>query len=216
MQEERKITVEYASSLVKRIQRANENMMRLVSGLLNYAKIQSGTFTLEKTRFSVADLFHELKDIFEPLAEKKGIKITFQTSQDLSFLADPSLLSQAMGNLIGNALKFTPPEGRIEVCAKKDNGLLLEVKDSGSGVPQEIQEKIFHRYWQPDNSKTQGAGLGLFIVKGITDAHQGKVWVESIPGQGSRFKIFLPETNASDAGISPPKKIESNQAPTIG
>src|SRR6185436_15004436 len=105
--------------------------------------------------------------------------------------ADDGRIIQVLGNLLRNAIKFTPQGGRIVVTAEdRDGKLTLSVQDSGSGIPSENLDRIFDRYWQSaDGSRARGTGLGLSIAKGIVDAHGGRIWVESRVGEGSTFSF---------------------------
>jgi signal transduction histidine kinase len=108
--------------------------------------------------------------------------------------ADPARVVQVLGNLLRNAIKFTPDGGSITVSAtRQDNMVVLSVRDTGRGIAPEVQEKVFDRYWQArDGARTHGSGLGLSIAKGIVEAHGGRIWLESSPGQGSTFSFSLP------------------------
>jgi PAS domain S-box-containing protein len=187
------LNADYVRELSRRIQRSTGHMQRLVQSLLAYGKLQSGNFTIKPSAMKVKDLFRELDEMFSPLAKGKEIALSFNCAEDLSAQGDSQALFQALSNLIGNSLKFTPAQGSIEVKGASENeGVALSVRDSGSGMPADLQEKIFARYWQPETSKNMGSGLGLFIVKGIVGAHKGRVEVESKLGHGSCFTIHLP------------------------
>jgi signal transduction histidine kinase len=109
---------------------------------------------------------------------------------------------QVLANLLGNAIKFTEPGGRVTVRAESaPNGVVFSVKDDGPGIPAPDQPRIFERFWhakqgRADRQVARGSGLGLAIAKGIVDAHAGRVWVESVEGQGSVFKVAIPLADA--------------------
>mgnify|MGYP002408246568 FL=1 len=106
---------------------------------------------------------------------------------------DSDRLAQVFANLVGNAIKFTPEGGSISVRADPAvEGVRFVVEDNGPGISPEILPHIFDRYWQPKESARRGFGLGLFIVRGLVEAHGGRVWVESTPGKGSRFFFTVP------------------------
>ena len=102
-------------------------------------------------------------------------------------------LAQVLSNLIANAIKFTPPKGRVSVHAELSYGFVqISVRDTGPGVHPDNLPHIFERFWQADRSSTSGAGLGLQIAKGIVEAHGGRIWVESTLGQGTTFHVTIP------------------------
>jgi signal transduction histidine kinase len=102
-------------------------------------------------------------------------------------------MGQALSNLLGNAIKFTPEGGVIQVSARVQRGeLVVTVRDFGPGTPSEHLSHIFDRYWQAEETKMMGAGLGLFIAKGIVEAHNGRIWAESEAGGGSSFHFSIP------------------------
>ncbi len=107
--------------------------------------------------------------------------------------ADADRLLQILENIIGNALKFTKPGGRVTVGVSRQNSqVLFRVSDTGPGIEPEDVPHLFDRFWQARKARRQGAGLGLPIVKGIVEAHGGRVWVESVPGRGSTFFFTIP------------------------
>jgi signal transduction histidine kinase len=100
---------------------------------------------------------------------------------------------QVLSNLVGNALKFAPHGGRVTVTAERDGAMLrFAVRDTGPGIPPENLSRVFDRFWMKGAPGKQGTGLGLFIAKGIVEAHGGRIWVESEPGRGTRFDFTLP------------------------
>jgi signal transduction histidine kinase len=121
---------------------------------------------------------------------------------DLAAWADPELLERVIVNLTGNAIKFTPRGGDVVIrgCKESDGGVLLSVQDTGSGIPLEDQARIFDRFTQAGQRRQWGSGLGLTFCKMTVDAHGGRIWVESAPGEGSTFYVRLPlsHTHASE------------------
>jgi signal transduction histidine kinase len=102
---------------------------------------------------------------------------------------------QVLSNLLRNAIKFTPRDGRIEICAEaRDRSVVFSVTDTGPGISAEKQARVFDRYWQSSaGARQRGAGLGLSIAKGIVEAHGGRIWVRSVPGEGSEFAFTIPQ-----------------------
>jgi signal transduction histidine kinase len=105
-------------------------------------------------------------------------------------------ISQVLGNLIGNAVKFTSAGGKVSVSVeKKETELLFRVSDTGVGIHRDYLERIFDRYWQVEDTKRLGTGLGLWIARGIIEIHHGRIWAESEPGAGSTFCFTLPRVH---------------------
>ena len=131
-----------------------------------------------------------------PKAGDKKIKIEIDCDDDLEALINPTLLEQAVLNLVDNAIKYSPAESTIQIAARKDDKeVTIAVKDSGCGIEKSHLSRIFERFYVVDKARTRklgGTGLGLAIVKHITNLHGGSVTVESTPGQGSTFTIHLP------------------------
>ncbi len=102
---------------------------------------------------------------------------------------------QVLGNLLRNAIKFTPRDGRIVIGAEpRDRSVVFSVTDTGPGISAENQARVFDRYWQSsDGARARGTGLGLSIAKGIVEAHGGRIWVRSVPGEGSTFAFTIPQ-----------------------
>jgi signal transduction histidine kinase len=118
--------------------------------------------------------------------------------------ADHHRVTQVLSNLVGNAMKFTPPGGRVAVqAAREDAQVLFMVSDSGPGIPQKNLKDIFNPYWQAKRTARLGAGLGLPIARGIVEAHGGKIWPKSEPGKGTTFYFTLPVARVASAAGSP-------------
>ena len=179
------------------IDRAVTQMDRLVRDLLDLARLEAGTFTLEKRRCLVSKLLREVTAMFRPLAKSRGVRIRVaRVEPSLRVLADRERVLAVFSNLIGNAIKFTQPNGVIRLWARPEgSGVRLGVTDSGTGIAPEDLPRVFDLYWQGSRSEhggRQGTGLGLGIVRGIVEAHGGTVAVESRLGQGSTFSVTLP------------------------
>ena len=138
--------------------------------------------------------------MFEIEAQQHGIRLTASVPTNLPLvMADNARVIQVLGNLLRNAVKFTPRDGRIVVSAEERDGkLVFSVRDTGAGIPSEHLDRIFDRFWQSaDGSRARGTGLGLSIAKGIVDAHGGKIWVDSRVGEGSTFSFSVPRAVAN-------------------
>jgi signal transduction histidine kinase len=132
--------------------------------------------------------------MLRPLAAGSTIRLEADIEDNLPpVLADAARIQQVLSNLVGNAVKFTPRSGRVTVCAERlDGEVRFGVIDTGPGIPAEQLPHIFGRFWQAKTSDRRGIGLGLAIAKGIVEAHNGRIWVESHVGLGSTFYFTLP------------------------
>ncbi len=181
---------------------ALEEVMRLhriVELLLELARAESGQLRLERTPLDLAALAREAVQDMEPLANERGIQLCYEGVEHAAVTGDPIRLRQLLLNLLSNALKYTPSGGvvRVRLRHHPPEGLVLEVTDTGIGIPPEELPHIFERFYRVDKSRTRsdgtdGLGLGLSIVRWIVEAHGGSIQVESQPGHGSCFRVLLP------------------------
>jgi signal transduction histidine kinase len=185
---------QFVRSQANRIQNDAERMRKLIDNLLDLAKIESGHFTINKKGECISSLLKEAVEMFRLQAADQSICLETHAFPDMGeFFCDRERILQVFSNLIGNALKFTPPLGKIKVSASiSGDEVLFCVKDTGPGIPQQSIPLIFDRYWQGKRTPKQSLGLGLSIVKEIIEAHQGRIWVESQEGEGSAFYFALP------------------------
>ncbi len=172
--------------------RGVDRMQRLIEDLLDVARIEAGTLNVEARPMSLGSL---LEDVFEQhrvLAADRRITLVREFDRRIGgVVADRHRMVQALSNLVGNALKFTPAGGSIRIGGEvRGERSVLWVADTGPGIPPEHVMHIFDRFWQPKRGR-DGVGLGLAIVKGIVDAHDGKIEVESTVGTGTTFRIVL-------------------------
>jgi CheY-like chemotaxis protein len=180
---------------VASILRTVDAMTRLIDDLLDLAQIDAGRLALDRDRINARTLRGELLELWRPLATQKGVTLDVRfPDEPLRVDADRDRVLQVFSNLLGNALKFTPPGGRIEVSAEHRDGVAsFAVRDTGVGIEPDALAHIFERYWQARNAP-RGAGLGLFIAKGIVEAHGGEIVVDSIAGEGTTVTFNLPLT----------------------
>ena len=176
--------------------RNSERLLRLVSDLLFVAQAESGNVALELEQLDLADVAKETVDATRPLAAAKAIAINLESGDRLRVFADHARLIQLLDNLLSNAVKFTPEGGQVDVTVSAQNGhAVLEVADSGIGIPRGEQDRLFDRFFRASTATAQavpGTGLGLAIAKAIVDAHDGSIEVESDEGSGSTFRVQLP------------------------
>ncbi|HEU0012923.1 MAG TPA: hybrid sensor histidine kinase/response regulator [Longimicrobium sp.] len=179
---------------VSNIRHLAERMQRLRQDLLDAASLDAGQLSLNVERVTPAEVVEEARGLFAGLAEEKGVMLDGRADPDLpAAAADPSRLQQALGNLLGNAIKFTPEGGRVELAAERvDEGIRFSVRDTGPGIAPDHLPRVFDRFWKQATGNRLGSGLGLAIARGIVEAHGGRIWAESTPGQGSTFHFVLP------------------------
>jgi signal transduction histidine kinase len=179
----------------KTIKNAELRMEHLINELLDASKIESGVFDVKPSESDLHGLFDQACAIFEPLAEQKGIELEVVVEPDLPKLKlDRERILQVVSNLIGNSLKFCPNGGRVIVNVRQRSNEWIEVavSDNGPGIDGKAQPHLFDRYWQAQKGSRAGAGLGLYISKGIVEAHHGRIFVDSEPGRGSTFTFTIP------------------------
>ncbi|HEY3134015.1 MAG TPA: PAS domain S-box protein [Gemmatimonadaceae bacterium] len=179
---------------VEILRRAADRMNRMIQDLLDVKRMESGRLTIDAKPESPSELINDTLDMLRPLAAGSTIRLETSIEDNLpTVLADSSRIQQVLSNLVGNAVKFTPRAGRITVCAEQiDSEVRFGVIDTGPGIPTEQLPHIFGRFWQAKTSDHRGIGLGLAIAKGIVEAHNGRIWVESHVGLGSTFYFTLP------------------------
>lgn len=179
---------------VEIVRRAADRMNRMIQDLLDVKRMESGRLTIDTRPEPTSGLINDTIDMLRPLAAGSTIRLETSLEEDLPpVLADAARIQQVLSNLVGNAVKFTPRNGRITVCAERIDGeVRFGVIDTGTGIPPEQVPHIFGRFWQAKTSDRRGIGLGLAIAKGIVEAHNGRIWVESHVGLGSTFYFTLP------------------------
>jgi signal transduction histidine kinase len=166
----------------------------LTSDLLDFGKMGAGRFSVELIHEDPQSVIQEVMSSFKTKAEEIGTSLDTEDNNSTSpVFADRKRVIQVCSNLIGNSLKFTGASGVIRVGSRDSSAdeTQFSVRDSGPGIPEDILPFLFDRYWQPDRTRQQGTGLGLFIAKGIVEAHGGKIWVDSKLGEGTTFSFTL-------------------------
>jgi signal transduction histidine kinase/DNA-binding response OmpR family regulator len=186
---------------VNHIHTSGEHLLRLINDILDLSKIEAGRLQLNIEDVSVDFIFGEVCDSLQPLVDKNAHKLLQSAPPGLAVRADATRFKQMLMNLLGNAIKFTPSGGKIELVAKRiDTIVRIEVRDSGPGIPPDEKRRIFeafHRMQQNEKS-TEGTGLGLAITRKLVELHGGELDVESKPGEGSCFFFTLPAVSFSE------------------
>ncbi|MGI8400383.1 MAG: sensor histidine kinase [Gemmatimonadaceae bacterium] len=179
---------------VEIVRRAADRMNRMIQDLLDVRRMESGRLAIDLKAEDVNVIINDMIEMLRPLAEGSSIVLEPSVPEGLpSVLCDSARIQQVLSNLVGNAVKFTPRQGRITVCAELIDGeVRFGVIDTGPGIPPEQVPHIFGQFWQASPSDRRGIGLGLAIAKGIVEAHKGTIWVESHVGLGSTFYFTLP------------------------
>jgi two-component system phosphate regulon sensor histidine kinase PhoR len=180
------------------IQKHSDQLNALLADLLQLSTIESGQYQWRRGTVSISDLIDRAVHLLRPQAEKKGQTISTGSAEGVGpVTGDAEKLTEVLINLIDNAIKYTPKDGRIGVEARPlEDGVEIAVSDTGIGIPSKEIPRIFERFYRVDRARSRemsGTGLGLSIVKHIIEAHGGKVSVESRVGKGSRFIVTLPK-----------------------
>jgi PAS domain S-box-containing protein len=192
---------------LQNVKKSAYGLLEIINDILDFSRIEAGKFIIDKTLFKLDELIEETIDILTLKAFEKKLEMLYRVDRDIpsQLMGDPVRIRQIMVNLLGNAIKFTM-EGEIYVSINKDGNLywqdgkqflnfLIQVRDTGIGIPREKLQKIFESFTQADNSTTRkygGTGLGLAISKSLAELMRGRLTVESEAGAGSIFTLSLP------------------------
>jgi PAS domain S-box-containing protein len=209
-------------SYLEKVYKSNRRMVDLVDALLNVSRLELGTFTIEPEPTDAIRIAKKSIDELRFLIARRHIRFNERYEEGLPQIStDPKLLAIIMQNLLPNAVKYTPEEGEVSLELRTvksgesidgkhmtEDRLAITVKDSGYGIPEDQQARIFTKLFRADNVRamdTEGTGLGLYIVKSIIDHSGGTIWFRSSPNQGSTFTVTLPMTGIQKDGT---KKLE--------
>ncbi len=194
-----KLPQEKKVQLLKVINAQSIKMLDTISLLLDTAKLQSAAFSIQKMPNDIKQVITERVDLYMPLAMEKSITIAVQANDTIPpFLFDKQYIGQVVSNLLANSLKFTPQNGKITVNINFDGkNVTVSVSDTGSGLNKEEENNLFKKFYQAHHSETaNGSGLGLYFAKGIIEAHNGTLNVESQVHVGTTISFSLPFTPA--------------------
>ncbi|MFP2911780.1 sensor histidine kinase, partial [Pyxidicoccus sp. 3LFB2] len=179
---------------VAAMDRAAVHMLGLISRLLDAARLDAGQpLAVDSQPEPVVEVIGEALALIEPQLTRGELHLEQHLTPGLMALCDRERVLQVLANLLGNAVKFTPAGGTVTVEAVAlDSEVRVAVRDTGPGIPEDEQGRLFQRHWQSRSTATRGSGLGLYIAKGLVEAHGGRLWVESTVGAGSTFTFTLP------------------------
>ncbi len=192
---------ETAQRYLRAAKRDTESLSTLIDDLFQMAQLDAGGLQLDLADNSLSDLISDTLESFSEAARNKGIDLSGSVSPDVDPVwMDAQRIGRVLNNLVSNALRFTPTEGKVWVQAGlSGRDVLVEVSDNGEGIPAQDLPLIFERFYRGEKSRsriTGGAGLGLAIARGIVQAHGGEIHVESEPGQGTKFSFTLPKSRS--------------------
>ena len=176
------------------IRESGEKIHALVSNFLDVSRIEAGRLVLDRRLIDLGGVVAQAVDQHAWSARRKGLALSIESGRLPAVVADESQMERVVGNLVGNAIKYTPAGGVIQVTTGRHNGhVTVAVRDTGRGIPAHELPHLFEKYRRVrDKHRTEGTGLGLFIAKTIVEAHGGQIRVESAPGTGSTFTVLLP------------------------
>lgn len=189
---------EAAKERLEKVNRHSNELTSLINNLLDISRIESGRVEMKIKPQNLLQIIDRVLDLLTPQAKEKNIQFSLNSPKDLEpILADDKQIERVFINLISNAIKYTPSQGKISISTEKlkDNYLKINVSDSGCGISGHDLDKIFNEFYRVDSARNQtikGTGLGLSLVKYIVEAHKGKIWVTSKLNQGSTFSFTLP------------------------
>jgi signal transduction histidine kinase len=186
-------------------------MDRLIGDLLTFSTLQAGHFAIEACDVDVREIVRHTYEQFMPLAERRGIEVgAVVPDREVRVRCDRDRIVQALGNIVANAVKFTPPGGRVSIALGPEGPqCVFRVYDTGPGIPPEQREDVFRPFWQADAGK-KGIGLGLAIARGIVEAHGGEIGVEC-GGPGATFVFSIPDRTVPSSSASLPTPPPSDR-----
>jgi signal transduction histidine kinase len=184
--------------------RNSRTLRQMIDELLDFSKIRSGRMSVHPERLAVEPALRDCVTSLLPWARSKRVALDIEPLPAglPPVLADRGRLLQILNNLVSNAIKFTPEDGRVTLAARpgapeRPGHVVLSVVDTGCGVTPEDRKRIFERFGQGQSARREGVGLGLTIVRDLVEQHRGELWLESEPGKGAKFSFSLPRAEAA-------------------
>src|SRR3972149_1306950 len=194
----RERTVDEYKDVLKKISDAVNRMCNIINRILTISRFDNNVVSFRPVRIDIKEMIEDVLKLVEPNAASRGIKIS-SAGNDVFINGDREGLTEVFSNIVENAIKYNKPEGTIDIHINEVNGYaIINVTDTGIGIPEDEIRKIFDRFYRVDASRGQtvGSGLGLSIVRAIVESHGGRMEVESTLGKGSIFRVFLPKEYA--------------------
>src|SRR6266536_2570628 len=185
---------------------AGKHLLSLINDVLDLAKIEAGGMELERSEVAIPEVLRSAVSMHSERASRGGVELSLRTEpEEITISADGRRVRQVVFNLVSNAVKFTPTEGRVDVSARLDDGQVeIAVADTGTGIAPEELEAIFEEFKQAtDGKRAEGTGLGLPLSRKLVELHGGRLWVESAAGKGSTFRFTLPVGPTEPASVLP-------------
>lgn len=206
----RKENINHLNDYLNTIHNNAVKLLDLVNRLLDFSKIDSGSFIFHPIMTEITSFLKNETDSFIPLAKEKQIELRFIASEKhLVGKIDPNILGSILNNLLSNAIKYTPEKGVVTVkqevnkVGNDKNELIIIVEDTGKGIPADKQKQIFERFYQLEQDRSSGTGIGLSLVKNLVELHRGAIRINSEPGKGSQFTIRIPFESMEIFSASP-------------
>ena len=190
------LSVAQIQTLLNQIKSSSSTLLTMVGSILDVSKMENGKFEINKTYGDINSVLKEECSYFDPLTKIKKLSIQCTVDEDIpNFSFDTERIKQVLSNLISNAIKFSPEGSVITICSRKvGSDCRVEVSDLGVGIPENEKDYLFQKFFQASNQDgvQKGTGLGLYISKGIVEAHGGSIWFENNIPQGSKFCFSIP------------------------
>jgi signal transduction histidine kinase len=184
------------------IDNSSKRLLDMINDILDVAKLESGRMDLMLEEVDFNEMICKILKELQPLVSKGKISLVSQGLDDLQkVMADYSLIERVIINLVGNAIKFTPPEKNITILGENlEDKIKISIIDTGEGIPSDYVEKVFDKFQQvtQGKKKRKGTGLGLTICRYVIESHKGKIWAESEFGKGSTFTFWIPKNLRKD------------------
>jgi signal transduction histidine kinase/DNA-binding response OmpR family regulator len=208
------IAPERRRKFLETIHRSGKHLLALINDILDLAKVDAGQMTIEVESIPATGAVAEALGVVEQLAQDQGILLGSHIDPTLSITADPGRVKQILLNLLSNAIKFTERGGQVTVGARRDGQLArFEVTDTGMGITQEDQPRLFHEFQQASSAdrRRQGTGLGLALTRRLVELHGGTIGLDSVPNEGSTFWFTMPlaAENATSAKAPPDQSLDA-------
>ncbi len=190
------LSVAQIQTLLNQIKSSSSTLLTMVGSILDVSKMENGKFEINKTYGDINSVLKEECSYFDPLTKIKKLSIQCTVDENIpNFSFDTERIKQVLSNLISNAIKFSPEGSVITICSRKvGSDCRVEVSDLGVGIPENEKASLFQKFFQASNQDgvQKGTGLGLYISKGIVEAHGGSIWFENNIPQGSKFCFSIP------------------------